>query len=86
VHKTSCAVELEGEEISLLFEVLVEGLCIIREQGFQSEEEKTEYQRIVSVVNRLFEPVRKTTTLSPSYVQTLERLKGHLGKQQTTHL
>jgi len=55
MHKTRCAVELEGEEISLFFEVLDEGLRMWSEKGFQSEEEKAEYQRIVSVVSRLRE-------------------------------
>jgi len=82
MHKTSCAVELEGEEISLLFEVLIEGLRVWSEKGFESEEEKAEYQRIVSVVSKLFEPMRGTTVLSPSYIRTLERLKAHLEKQQ----
>jgi len=62
VHKTRCAVELEGEEISLLFEVLDEGLRVWSEKGFESEEEKAEYQRIVSVVSRLREAMGETTT------------------------
>jgi len=63
MHKTRCAVELEGEEISLLFEVLDEGLRVWSERGFESEEEKAEYQRIVSVVSKLREAMRETTTL-----------------------
>ena len=62
MHKTRCAVELEGEEISLLFEVLDEGLRVWSEKGFESEEEKAEYQRIVSVVSRLREAMGETTT------------------------
>jgi hypothetical protein len=53
VHKTRCAVELEGEAISLLFEILDEGLRLLREKGFESDEEKADYQRIVSVVSGL---------------------------------
>jgi len=82
MHKTRCVVELEEEEISLFFEVLVEALRIWSEKGFESEEEKTEYQRIVNVVSKLFEPMRETTILSPMYIRTLERLKAHLEKQQ----
>jgi hypothetical protein len=63
MHKNSCAVELEKEEISILFEVLVEGLRVWSEKGFESEEEKAEYQRIVSVVSKLREVLGETTTL-----------------------
>jgi len=83
VHKTICAVEFEGEEITLFFEVLIETLRVWSEKGFESEEEKAEYQRIVSVVSKLFEPLRETTILSSSYIRTLERLKAHPQKQQT---
>jgi len=83
MHKTRCVVELEGEEITLFFEVLIETLRVWSEKGFESEEEKAEYQRIVGVVSKLFEPIRETNILSPSYIGTLERLKVHLEKQQT---
>jgi len=63
VHKTSCAVEFEGEEITLLFEVLIETLRVWSEKGFESEEEKTEYQRIVSVVSKLREAIGENATL-----------------------
>jgi len=63
MHKTSCVVELEGEEISLFFEVLIETLRVWSEKGFESEEEKAEYQRIVSVVSKLREAIGETTTL-----------------------
>jgi len=78
MHKTECVVELEGEAISILFEVLVEGLSILSEKGLKSEEEKNEYQRVLDFADKLFETVRKTATLSPKYIRTLERLKGHL--------
>jgi len=81
MHKTEYVVELEGEAISILFEVLVEGLSILSEKGLESEEEKKEYQRVVDFANRLFEAVRKTGILSPDYVQTLERLKQDLERQ-----
>jgi hypothetical protein len=84
VHKTRCVVELEGEAISILFEVLVEGLSLLSEKGLESEEEKREYQRVVDLADKLFETVRKTAILSPNYVQTLERLKRDLRRQQTT--
>jgi len=86
MHKTSCAVELEGEEISLFFEVLIEALRLWSEKGFESEEEKAEYQRIVNVVSKLLKPIRETTILSPSYIRTLERLKTQLEKQRTISL
>jgi len=84
VHKTRCVVELEGEEITLFFEVLIETLRVWSKKGFENKEEKAEYQRIVGVVSKLFEPWRETTILSPSYIRTLERLNAHLEKQQTT--
>jgi len=62
MHKTRCAVELEGEEISLLFEVLDEGLRVLSKKGFESEEEKAEYQRIVSVISRLRKVIGEATT------------------------
>jgi len=80
MHKTRCAAEFEGEEISLFFEVLIEALRVWSEKGFESEEEKAEYQRIVNVVSKLLEPIRETTILSPSYIRTLERLQAHLEK------
>jgi len=83
MHKTRCVVELEGEEISLFFEVLIETLRVWSEKGFESEEEKAEYQRIVGVVSKLLEPIRETTIISSGYIRTLERLKAHLEKQQT---
>ena len=82
MHKTSCFVEFEEKEIFLLVDFLVDDLRVWSEKGFESEEEKAEYQRIVSVVSKLFEPMRGTTVLSPSYIRTLERLKAHLEKQQ----
>jgi len=84
VHKTECVVELDEEAISILFEVLVEGLSILSEKGLKSEEEKNEYQRVLDFADKLFETVRKTDILSPSHVQTLERLKRDLKRQQTT--
>jgi len=63
MQKTSCVVEFEGEEISLLFEVLVETLRVWSEKGFESGEEKAEYQRLVSVVSKLREAIGETTTL-----------------------
>jgi len=63
MHKTSCVVELEGEEITLFFEVLIETLRVWSEKGFESEEEKAEFQRIVSVVSKLREAIGETTTL-----------------------
>jgi len=57
MHKNRCAVELEKEEVSLLFEVLIEGLRVWSEKGFESEEEKAEYQRVVSVVCKLREAI-----------------------------
>jgi len=86
MHKTSCAVELEKEEVSLLFEVLIEGLRVWSEKGFESEEEKAEYQRIVGVVSKLLEPIRETTIISSNYIRTLERLKAHLEKQRAISL
>jgi len=84
MHKTECVVELEGEAISLLFEVLVEGLSLLSEKGLECEEEKKEYQRVLDFADKLFETVRKTGILSPSYVQTLERLKRDSERQQAT--
>jgi hypothetical protein len=63
MHKTRCAVELEGEEISLFFEVLDESLRIWSEKGFESEEKKAKYQRIASVVNKLREGMGEKVTL-----------------------
>lgn len=83
MHKTRCVVELEGEEISFFFEVLIETLRVWSEKGFENEEEKAEYQRIVGVVSKLLEPMRDTNILSPSYIRALERLKVYLEKQQT---
>jgi len=62
MHKTSCVVELKGDEISLFFEVLDETLRVWSEKGFKSEEEKAEYQRILSVANKLHEAMGETTT------------------------
>lgn len=63
MHKNSCVVELEGEEISLLFEVLVEGLRVWSEKGFESREEKEQFQRIIKVVSKLREAMGENTTL-----------------------
>ena len=63
MHKTRFIVEFEGEEITLFFEVLIETLRVWSEKGFESEEEKAEYQRIVSVVSKLREAIRENTIL-----------------------
>jgi len=62
MHKTRCAVELEGEEITLFFEVLDETLRVWSEKGFESEEEKAKYQRIANLVNKLREGMGENVT------------------------
>jgi len=68
MHKTRCVVELEGEEISLFFEVLDETLRLWNEKGFESEEEKAEYQRISSVASKLHEAMGETTKKTASQI------------------
>jgi len=63
MHKTSCFVEFGKEELSYVVHFLVEDLRVWSEKGFESEEEKAEYQRIVSVVSKLREAVGETTIL-----------------------
>ena len=63
MHKTSCFVEFGKEELSHLIDFLVEDLRVWSEKGFESEEEKAEYQRIVSVVSKLREAMGETTIL-----------------------
>jgi len=63
MHKTRCAVELEKEEISLLVDFLVEDIRVWSEKGFESGEEKAQFQRLVSVVSKLREAIGETTTL-----------------------
>lgn len=62
MHKTRCVVELEGEAITLFFEVLDETLRTWSEKGFESEEEKAKYQHIANLVNALREGIGEGVT------------------------
>ena len=59
MHKEGCVVELEGEQISFFFEVLVEALYVWSKKGFENEEEKKECKRIVGMVNQYREEMEK---------------------------
>jgi len=63
MHKTCCAVEFEGEELSFLVDFLVDDLRVWSEKGFESEDEKEQFQQLVNVVSKLREATGETTTL-----------------------
>jgi len=63
MNKTAVTVEFGKEELSYLVNYLVEDLRVWSEKGFESREEKKQFQRIVSVVSKLREAIGETTTL-----------------------
>ena len=63
MNGTTATVELEKEELSYLINFLVEDLRAWSEKGFESREEKEQFQRIVSVASKLREAMRETTIL-----------------------
>ena len=63
MNGTTIAVELGKEELSYLIDYLIMDLRAWSENGFESGEEKEQFERIVSVVSKLREAMRETTTL-----------------------
>jgi len=63
MSKTPLEVEFGKEELSYLVNYLVEDLRSWSEKGFESREEKEQFQRIASVTSKLREAMRETTTL-----------------------
>jgi len=63
MSRTEVSIEFGRDELSFLIDFLVDDLRVWSEKGFESEEEKAEFQRIVSVVSKLREAVGETTTL-----------------------
>jgi len=63
MSETTMAVEFGKEELSCLVDFLVDDLRVWSEKGFESEEEKAEYQRIITVVSKLREAAGETTIL-----------------------
>jgi len=63
MSKTPLEVEFGKEELLYLVNYLVEDLRSWSEKGFESREEKEQFQRIASVTSKLREAMRETTTL-----------------------
>ena len=63
MSKTTIMVEFEKEELSYLTDYLVEDLRVWSEKGFESREEKEQFQRTISVVSKLREAMGENTTL-----------------------
>jgi len=63
MNGTTVAVELGKEELSYLIAHLIMDLQAWSEKGFESREEKEQFQRVVSVVSKLREAMGETPTL-----------------------
>ena len=63
MSRTIVTVEFGKEELSYLIDYLVEDLRAWSEKGFESKEEEEQFQRIVSVANKLREAMGEITTL-----------------------
>jgi len=63
MSKTSIIVKFGKGELSYLIDYLVEDLRAWSEKGFESREEKEQFQRIVNVTSKLRKAIRETTTL-----------------------
>ena len=63
MDENAVTIEFGKEELSYLVNYLVEDLRSWSEKGFESREEKEQFQRIVSVASKLREAMRETTTL-----------------------
>ena len=63
MSKTTLTVEFEKEELSYLIDYLVEDLRVWSEKGFESREEKEQFQRTISAVSKLREAMGENITL-----------------------
>jgi len=63
MSETSITVEFGKEELSFLIDFLVEDIRVWSEKGFESGEEKEQFQQIVSVVSKLREALGENATL-----------------------
>jgi len=63
MNEIAVTVEFGKEELSYLIDFLVEDLRSWSEKGFESREEKEQFQRIVNVASKLREAMGETTTL-----------------------
>lgn len=63
MSRTVVAIEFGEEELSCLVDFLVEDLRVWSEKGFESGEEKEQFQRLVSVVSKLREAIGEITSL-----------------------
>jgi len=63
MSKTTLTVEFRKEELLYIIDYLVEDLRVWSEKGFESREEKEQFQRIVSVLCKLREAMGEIATL-----------------------
>jgi len=63
MKKSAIMVELGKEELSYLIDFLVEDLRVWSEKGFDSWEEKEQFQSIVNVLCKLREAIGESATL-----------------------
>jgi hypothetical protein len=63
MSETTVAVEFGKEELSYLIDFLVEDLRVWSEKGFDSGEEKEQFQSIVNVLCKLREAIGESATL-----------------------
>ena len=63
MSKTTVAVEFRKEELSYIIDFLVEDLRVWSEKGFESREEKEQFQRIVSMICKLREAIGESAIL-----------------------
>jgi len=63
MKESTIAVKLGKDELSYLIDYLIMDLRAWSEKGLESVKEKEQFERIVSVVSKLREAMRETTTL-----------------------
>jgi hypothetical protein len=63
MSKTAVTVEFGKEELLYLINYLVEDLRVWSEKGFESKEEKEQFQNILSAVNKLREAIGENIVL-----------------------